>query len=92
MPVNLLDFLKTLTEKLKEANVLDKEFILENRIEMTGMQPGDVSATYADCSALERDYGFAPKTEIDEGLKRFAEWYKKYAHPERRRLWGKSYR
>lgn len=42
------------------------------------MQPGDVSQTYADVSALEQDYGYAPNTSIDEGLKRFAKWYLEY--------------
>ena len=40
------------------------------------MQPGDVPATFADTSALERDFGFAPLTPLQEGLRRFADWYK----------------
>ena len=39
------------------------------------MQPGDVYQTYADISALERDFGFRPSTSIEEGLSRFAKWY-----------------
>lgn len=42
------------------------------------MQPGDVPVTYADASALERDYGFRPAVVIREGLRAFCEWYKKY--------------
>ncbi|MFM1808054.1 MAG: hypothetical protein RLZZ242_779 [Bacteroidota bacterium] len=41
------------------------------------MQPGDVSQTYADVSALEKDYGYAPSTTMDKGLKQFASWYLK---------------
>ena len=42
------------------------------------MQVGDVKETYADISAIERDYGFSPKTSIDEGVPRFVEWYREY--------------
>ena len=42
------------------------------------MQPGDVPVTYADTSALERDFGFRPQTPLREGLRRFAEWYKAF--------------
>jgi UDP-glucuronate 4-epimerase len=42
------------------------------------MQPGDVPATYADIEASRRDFGFDPKTAIDEGLPRFVDWYRRY--------------
>ena len=42
------------------------------------MQPGDVPVTYADTSALERDFGFKPNTSLREGLRRFAQWYKEF--------------
>ena len=42
------------------------------------MQPGDVPTTYADTSALERDFGFKPHTSLREGLRKFAEWYKDF--------------
>lgn len=45
---------------------------------MLPMQPGDVPATYADVDDLVRDTGFAPKTSIEDGLARFAEWYRGY--------------
>ena len=51
---------------------------LEAHRELVGMQPGDVPVTYADSSALERDYGFRPEIGIREGLRKFAEWYKVY--------------
>ena len=40
------------------------------------MQPGDVPVTYADTSALERDFDFKPSTSLQEGIRKFAEWYK----------------
>jgi len=40
--------------------------------------PGDVPTTYADATALERDFGFTPKITLREGLRKFAEWYKNY--------------
>ena len=46
------------------------------------MQPGDVVETSADITASRRDLGYDPKTPIDQGLVRFAEWYKSYKHPE----------
>ena len=42
------------------------------------MQPGDVPVTYADTSALEKDFGFKPKTSLREGLRKFAQWYKEF--------------
>jgi UDP-glucuronate 4-epimerase len=47
-------------------------------IELAPMQPGDVEATYADIAATTRDFGFAPKTGIDDGLPRFVRWYRDY--------------
>ena len=42
------------------------------------MQPGDVHATFADISGLQRDYGWQPTTSIEEGLPRFVQWYRSY--------------
>jgi UDP-glucuronate 4-epimerase len=42
------------------------------------MQPGDVPATYADISAIERDLGFSPKTPIEVGVPNFVSWYREY--------------
>ena len=53
---------------------LEKNAILD----LQPMQPGDVTETYADISAIQRDLGFAPKTTIDEGVPRFVEWFKAY--------------
>jgi UDP-glucuronate 4-epimerase len=42
------------------------------------MQPGDVPATYADITAIQRDHGFAPTTPIETGIPRFVEWFRRY--------------
>lgn len=77
-PENLLDYINTLQEELVRAGVLGEDFNLDSHKKLVGMQPGDVPVTYADSTALERDYGFVPKIGIREGLRKFAEWYKEY--------------
>ena len=77
-PENLLDFITTLQEELVRAGVLPAGYDFASHRELVGMQPGDVPVTYADSSALERDFGFTPKIGIREGLRAFAEWYKAY--------------
>ena len=77
-PENLLDYVTTLQEELIRAGVLPADFDFEAHKELVGMQPGDVPVTYADSSALERDYGFKPSLGIREGLRAFTEWYKEY--------------
>lgn len=77
-PENLLDYISTLQEELVWAQVLPEDYDFEGHRELVGMQAGDVPITYADSEALERDYGFTPKTGIREGLRAFAEWYKEY--------------
>ncbi len=67
-PVELLHFIEVLEDALgKKA---EKEFL--------PMQPGDVHATYADIDDLARDVGFKPSTSIEDGLKRFVQWYREY--------------
>ena len=77
-PENLLDFVNILQEELVRAGVLPKDYDFEAHKELVPMQPGDVPTTYADASALERDFGFTPKITLREGLRKFAEWYKEY--------------
>ena len=77
-PENLLDYISTLQEELVRAGVLPSDYDFEAHRELVGMQPGDVPVTYADSEALEIDYGFTPTIGIREGLRAFAEWYKKY--------------
>lgn len=77
-PENLLDFVEILQEELKRAGVLPKDYDLENHKQLVGMQPGDVEVTYADVAELEKDFGFKPSTDLREGLRKFAEWYKEF--------------
>lgn len=77
-PENLLDFVKILQEELIRAGVLPASYDFEAHKELVPMQPGDVPVTFADTSALERDFGFKPHTPLREGLRRFAEWYKDF--------------
>ena len=77
-PENLLDFVRILEEELKRAGVLPEYYDFEAHTKLVGMQPGDVEVTYADTSELEKDFGFKPSTELREGLRKFAEWYKEF--------------
>ncbi|MBQ9544165.1 MAG: GDP-mannose 4,6-dehydratase [Clostridia bacterium] len=84
-PENLLDFVETLQQELVRAGVLPVDFDFEAHKELGGMQPGDVTVTYADSSALERDFAFTPKVSLREGLRKFAEWYKDFYFREDKR-------
>ena len=77
-PENLLDFVDILQQELIHAEVLPKDYDFAAHKELVAMQPGDVPVTYADTTALEADYGFKPSTSLRDGLRRFAEWYKKF--------------
>jgi len=77
-PENLLDFVEILSEELVRAGVLPADFDFDAHKKLVPMQPGDVPVTYADTSALERDFGFKPSTTLREGLRRFAEWYHEF--------------
>ena len=77
-PENLLDFVNILQEELLRAGVLPADYDFDAHKQLVPMQPGDVPTTYADATALERDFGFTPKITLREGLRKFAEWYKEY--------------
>lgn len=77
-PVSLLEFVETLQEELVAARVLPSGFDFEIHKQSVPMQPGDMLATYADISNLERLIGFRPSTPLREGLRRFARWYASY--------------
>ena len=77
-PENLLDFVQILQEELIRAGVLPEDYDFESHKELVPMQAGDVPITYADTSALEKDYGFKPSTSLRDGLRKFAEWYKDF--------------
>ncbi len=63
---------------MKVVSVLEKEFGRKAKTEMLPMQPGDVPATYADIEGLKREVGFSPSTSIEDGIARFAAWYRDY--------------
>lgn len=67
--IHLMDFIRTLETLLGRKAVLN----------LMPMQPGDVPATWADCSLLERLTGFKPETDLATGLARFVDWYRDYA-------------
>lgn len=77
-PENLLDFVTILQEELIRAGVLPPGYDFGAHEELVPMQPGDVPITYADTTALERDFGFKPQTSLRAGLRKFAEWYKEF--------------
>lgn len=77
-PENLLDFVSILCEELVKAGVLPEDYDFEAHKKLVPMQPGDVPVTFADTSALERDFGFKPSTPLREGLRKFAQWYKEF--------------
>jgi len=77
-PENLLTFVDILQQELIRAKVLPADYDFEAHKRLVPMQPGDVPVTYADTSALERDYGFKPSTTLRDGLRAFAEWYKEF--------------
>ena len=77
-PENLLDFVQILSEELVRAGLLPEDYDFDAHKELVPMQPGDVPVTYADTSALERDFDFKPDTDLRTGLRKFAEWYKDF--------------
>ena len=77
-PEKLLDFVDILQQELIRAGVLPEDYNFEAHKELVPMQPGDVPVTYADTTALERDFGFKPATSLREGLRKFAQWYKDF--------------
>ena len=77
-PETLLDFVQILSEELVRAGVLPADYNFEAHKELVPMQPGDVPVTFADTEPLERDFGFKPHTPLRDGLRKFAEWYKKF--------------
>ena len=77
-PENLLTFVDILQQELVRAKVLPEDYDFEAHKKLVPMQPGDVPVTYADTTALERDFGFKPSTSLRDGLRAFAEWYAEF--------------
>ncbi|MFA6863192.1 MAG: NAD-dependent epimerase/dehydratase family protein [Dysgonamonadaceae bacterium] len=67
-PVKIMDFIATIEKVAAKKAVL----------KMVDMQPGDVVATYADTSLLEKDFGYKPSTPLNSGIRQFYEWFKEY--------------
>ncbi len=74
-PENLLEFIEILQSELIRAKVLPADYDFESHKELVPMQPGDVPVTYADTTELERDFSYKPCTSLQDGLRKFAEWY-----------------
>ena len=72
-PENLLEFVDILQQELIRAGVLPEDYDFEAHKKLVPMQAGDVPVTYADTTALEKDFGFRPSTSLREGLRKFAE-------------------
>jgi len=77
-PENLLNFVDILQQELIHSKVLPEDYDFEAHKQLVPMQPGDVPVTYADTSALERDFDFKPSTSLRDGLRAFAEWYRQF--------------
>ena len=58
--------------------MLPDNYDFEAHKKLVPMQAGDVPVTYADTSALEKDFAFKPHTSLREGLRKFAKWYKEF--------------
>ena len=67
-PVDLMDFIQTIEKEAGKKAIMN----------MVGMQPGDVTITYADTSHLEKDFGYKPSTKLSDGIAEFYKWYISY--------------
>lgn len=67
-------------ELMKVVGLLEAEFGKKAITELLPMQPGDVPATYADIDDLTREVGFRPSTSIEDGVAKFASWFRDYHH------------
>ncbi len=67
------------TEKLLDfIREIEKNLDKKAKMNFLPLQPGDIGKTFADVNALEKDFGYKPKVRIQEGVKKFVEWYKEY--------------
>jgi UDP-glucuronate 4-epimerase len=69
-------------ELLRYIELLEECLGRKAQMNLLPLQPGDVPDTIADVEALTRDVGYRPSTPVEEGVKRFVEWYRAYYHPE----------
>lgn len=77
-PENLMDFVDILRQELVRAGVIPETYDLNRHRELLPMQPGDVEATCADMEPFLCRFGYAPKTPLREGLRKFARWYREF--------------
>ncbi len=61
---------------LELISLLEKELQSEAKIDRQPMQPGDVPQTFADIAKARRLLGYDPQTQIEDGIKRFVEWFR----------------
>ena len=67
-PVELMDYIRAIEEALG----------MKAELNLLPLQPGDVPDTYADVGALVEDVGYRPSMSVDEGTRRFVQWYREY--------------
>jgi UDP-glucuronate 4-epimerase len=60
------------------VDVLEKELGITAQKNMLPMQQGDVHETFADISQTKEKLGYEPKTSVEDGVKKFVEWYRQY--------------
>ena len=75
--VQLLDYIRALEKALGKKAILD----------FLPMQDGDVPVTEADVTALQKDFGYRPETNFEEGVQKFVDWYLKYFATTSKQLW-----
>lgn len=77
-PENLNNFIDILQEELVRVGLLPKDYDFDKYKEYLPAEPLDVEVTYSDTSSLEKDFGYRPTTTLQEGLRKFVEWYKEF--------------
>lgn len=77
-PESLFDFVNILKALLENENMIRANTPLHDFIELVPMQPGDVETTYADMTKMKEKFGFEPETSLEDGLRNFVKWYKKW--------------
>lgn len=77
-PENLLDFVQILQEELVKVGLLPVNFNFEQHKELVPMQAGDVPVTYADMSEFVKNFGYRPRVELREGIRKFVKWYSEF--------------
>ena len=74
----LLAAVRLLEAGIKNIRIIEKACSKKANLKLLPMQPGDVLETFADIEHSKEELGFSPKTNLDEGIPRFVEWFRKY--------------